>query len=497
MKKCLRVAITAIMICSLILPGCGDSAGKTVDSNPVDQSADISEAEQVDSGKEEIKKEEVKEEEAVEGKVEQEENENEESSGDANEAPTEDTENESKSSAVDLSSFAEAFEKGMVENGSYFVRLGNKVYFRKISMDSMDAGAEFGHFLNSESSNVESPLICFDLESGKWEEIGNIMGTGELYACPEGFYIGDMDPESPDADITWFYNPATGDQSQYCYGVPQGVSKSGKLLAVEQHQSARSCFPTVLVKNGEEIVSLGDEDNYYIYCGFAGEDLILIQRKGWGGETDEEWFVCSVNENGEVTTLGSMGTFDYSYPELQQFRTIDGTVYLVFGFYEGSGHFLSNWTTYKAVPGKTESLQEVNDGKDDYYVEEGYEEMVPQLCVDTGDYIFYSVYTPFDAHMGIGDNSNNMYYYDESYDDCLLLRDFIKNDYGEKCQIIQDLTTFPEYVFVIYADAEQDEEYSIGWRTGYRMTGLHICAIPFGYGQYDEVSAAEGIIYFD
>ena len=99
--------------------------------------------------------------------------------------------------------------------------------------------------------------------------------------------------------------------------------------------------------------------------------------------------------------------------------------------------------------------------------------------------------------MGTGDNSNNMYYYDDIYEECLLLKDFIKNDYGEECQIIQDIKSYPEAVFVIYADAKQDEEYSIGWRTGYRMTGLHICAVPLGFGSYDEESETSGIVRFD
>ena len=306
----------------------------------------------------------------------------------------EDRTTENASADFDTEAFAEAFEKGVADNGSYFVRVGNKVYFRKISPDSMKEGAEFGEFLNTEFNSVKCPLICFDLESGEWEEIGKIQGTGELYACPEGFYIGEVDQESPDDSCTWLYNPATGEQSYYCQGLPVGVSKSGKLLVVDQHQGQRGCFTTPLIKDGEEVVSLGDENNCYDYCGFAGEDLILIQREGWGGESDEEWIVTSVSEKGEVTSLGSLGTFNYDYPELKQFYNLNGTVYMVFGFYEGSGHFLDSWTTYKVVPGKKGSLEEVTDGKDDYYALEGYEEVVPRLCVDTDDYLFYSYGTP-------------------------------------------------------------------------------------------------------
>lgn len=460
MKKVLFATITWI-ISFVLLTGCSSSKENPV---PADKSADVKETVQEASVNEE---------------TENKEPEKEDSTGEKEDV------------------FTEAFENGTVENGSYFVRIGSKVYFRKISQDSMKEGAEFGEFLHTEFTPTKCPLICFDLDTGKYEEAGEITGVGELYACPEGLYVGELDPDSFDSYCTDLYDPATGKADFYCDGVPCGVSKSGKLLAVEQQ--AGTYFATTLIKDGKEIVSLGDENNYYSYCGFAGEDLILIQRKGWGGEADEEFVVCSVNENGEVTTLGSMGTYYEGYPELQEFRSVNGSIYMTVGYFEGTGHFLSHWTAFKAVPGMSGSLEEFTKGREevDASDEEGPENEVPKICFDTGDEIFYSPHRPYEAYMGVGDNSNNMYYYDDIYEECILLRDFIKNEYSEKRQIIQDITSYPEYVFVIYADAVEDDEYSIGWRTGYKMTGWHICAIPFGYGQYDENSAAAGIIYFD
>ena len=464
MKKHGFLIATGIMG-MLILAGCSKAAAGP---EPADKPSDIKEA--------------VQEQDVPET----------EEAGDGNDALSEETENEGESSGADASSFAEAFENGMVENGSYFVRLGNKVYFRKISQDSMNAGAEFGEFLHTEFTPTECPLICFDLDTGRYEETGKITGVGELYACPEGFYIGELNPDSLDSYCTDLYDPATGKSDYYCDGIPCGVSKSGKLLAVQQ--LAGTYYVTALIRDGKETASLGDENNYYEYCGFAGEDLILMQRT----EADE-FFLCSVTENGDLTQLGSMGSYDEGYPQLQEFRFVNGSVYLTVGYFEGTGHFLSHWTAFRAVPGMSGSLEEFTEGRDDYVSpdEEGPENEVPKICFDTGDAIFYSPHRPYEAYMGTGDNSSNMYYYDDIYDECILLRDFIKNSYGEKCQIVQDLTSYPEYVFVMYADAEEDDEYSIGWRTGYRMTGWHTCAIPFGYGQYDEESAASGIIYFD
>ena len=466
-RRLLVATIICLMSCS-VFAGC---SGTTTDSDLAGKLSDIKETaqEQDTSVKEETEKKALEKEDIAEEK-----------------------EDEIVNIVATPSSFAEAFEKGTVVNGSYFVRIGNKVYFRKISQDSMNVGAEFGEFLYTEFTPTKCPLICFDLDTGRYEEAGEITCVGELYACPKGFYVGEKNPDSLDSSCTDLYDIKTGESGFYCEGTPLGVSESGNLLAVEQYKG--QCIYTTLVKDGKETASLGGENIYYEYCGFAGETLIVMLRTA-----DEEYILCSVGEDGEITQLGSMGSYDEGYPEIQELRFVNGSVYLPVGYFEGTGHFLSHWTTFKAVPGMSGSLEEFTDGREeaDASDEEGPENEVPKICFDTGDEIFYSPHRPYKAYMGTGDNSNNMYYYDDIYEECILLRDFIKNDYGEKCQIIQDITTYPEYVFVIYADAVKDEEYSIGWRTGYKMTGWHICAIPFGYGQYDEDSVAEGIVYFD
>ena len=136
--------------------------------------------------------------------------------GSYDETVSEEVSEEDVASTFDAASFADAFKNGSVVNGSYFVRVGNKVYFRKISPDSMDAGAQFGEFLNTEFTPTVCPLICFDLNAGKYEEVGKIRGVGELYACPEGFYVGELNPNSLDSYCTDLYDLATGESDFYC-----------------------------------------------------------------------------------------------------------------------------------------------------------------------------------------------------------------------------------------------------------------------------------------
>ena len=98
--------------------------------------------------------------------------------------------------------------------------------------------------------------------------------------------------------------------------------------------------------------------------------------------------------------------------------------------------------------------------------------------------------------MGDGAEANDLLYYDDVFEECLLVKDFIDRSDYEKCSIIQDMESVTETAFVIYADAEADSEYDIGWRTGYRMTGWHICAIPFDSDHLDNKGMAKDIIFF-
>ena len=148
-------------------------------------------------------------------------------------ALTDDAETDKADKSEDDPVFADAFREGQVyNNGNYFVRIKDKVYFRNISPDSMDKGATFGEFLHTEFYTIPCPLISYDINTCESEEIGSVYGTGELYACPKGFYIGEIVPDMFDASCTNLYDPVTKEISLYCKGLPLGISEKGTSLAI-------------------------------------------------------------------------------------------------------------------------------------------------------------------------------------------------------------------------------------------------------------------------
>ncbi|WP_197029470.1 hypothetical protein [Butyrivibrio sp. AE3004] len=394
------------------------------------------------------------------------------------------------SSAFD---FAGAFAEGQVyNNGGYFVKIRDKVYFRNIVPESMEKGATFGEFLNTEFYTMNCPIISYDVNTCDYEEIGTVAGTGELYACPEGFYIGETVPDMFDASCTNLYDPVTKEKSYFCSGLPRGVSESGKILAVDD--SGGGVILTVLYKNGKECARIGGENIYYDYAGFAGETLITVLHNA-----NEEYILCSVDESGEITELGMIGNSDHGYGVIKQFEYHNGYVYLCLGYYEGTGHFLSRWEVVKAKPGEKGSLEIAINGDDvpSTYEGEGPDPDVQIFYFDKDDTINCSEHVPYKLYMGTGDSGNDLLYYNDLFEECPLVKNFIDSSDYEKCSIIQDMESIDKTAFIIYADAEADSEYDLGWRTGYRMTGWHICAIPFAPDHLDEQGLAKEIIHFE
>ena len=375
---------------------------------------------------------------------------------------------------------ADAFAgNGVDNNGSYFVRAGDKVFFREITPDSMDKGATFGEFLNTEYTPVRSPLMCYDMNTCESSEIGQITGIGKLFACPRGFYIGYMNPDSYDSYCVEFYDMASGKQDSYCMGIPRGISRSGEILAVDKLEGQG--YVTALVKDGVETASFGGENIYYEYCGFAGEKLILMLHTA-----NEEYVLCSVDENGALTELGMISDNEMGYPEIKQFMNIGDDVYLSIGYYEGTGHFLYKWHVIKATCGVSGS---VTVAMDEESAETKTEETVPFIAVDETGALFDAEHLPYNVYLGSADSGNDLCYYDDIYEECVIIDDFIESGYGDECSVIQDIASFYDTAFIIYADVEADPEYDVGWRMGYRLKAWHICAVP----RFDHMTGEEQV----
>ena len=373
--------------------------------------------------------------------------------------------------------FAEAFAKGQVENnGGYFVRVGDKVYYRVYSETGLHRTALFGSFIDGDIPTAPSSLMSYDLKTGKQEEIATVYGNGKLYVGTKGFFLGNSDTNE-----TYLISPTGAGQNLYCSGVPNGVSEDGRILEVTQYPYGGTPFyGEVVVRDGKEIAQISSDGMTGVYfCGYAGQYAILVSRE----EDADAWKLYSIDENGKQTELGAIEVEDdwisYLVPEPEQILYDEEGVYLSFGYYDGTGHMLADWAVVSAKPGVADSLTmlEAESRADNIDVDQ-----VPRmLLTGPGEVEMYSV---AGGEVGLSEGYyGDLVYYDSPFGATMLKEDLIPKEEAEGaadwCSFLLDAVVFDDTAFLITAYGERNEQQDIGWRMAYDLVYLEYYNIPF------------------
>ncbi|MBO4914644.1 MAG: hypothetical protein J5449_05495, partial [Oscillospiraceae bacterium] len=81
-------------------------------------------------------------------------------------------------------------EAEVENNGGYYVRVGNRVFYRQYGADATPKTAVFGEFtLPWGMTGCESELKALDLSTGKTETLFVESGAGPLWYADGGFYL--------------------------------------------------------------------------------------------------------------------------------------------------------------------------------------------------------------------------------------------------------------------------------------------------------------------
>ena len=375
--------------------------------------------------------------------------------------------------------FADAFANGEVENnGGYFVRVGDKVYYRLYNERGLHRTALFGGFLSGDIPTVPSTLMCYDLQTGQKEKVATVYGSGKLYAFEDGFFLGNSETNET------YRIPLDGSQqSLYCEGTPQGVSEDGQLLAVSQYSwdaaSGDAEHKEIILRDGEEVAQINAE-SILVFCGFAGNDAIFArdEEKDNGVSTSKEWILFSVNADGKQKDLGPIDVGASTPPEPEQILRDEEGAYLTFGFYDGSGHFLSYWVAVSAKPGIADSVEilEAQESQGD-----GADAVPKMVLTGPGEVEYYPV---AGGEVGLSEGYyGDLVYYDSPFGATVLKENYISEedangtwDWGN---FLLDAVAFEDTAFLITAYGERNERQDIGWRMAYDLIYMEYSVIPF------------------
>ena len=257
--------------------------------------------------------------------------------------------------------FGEAFLEGEVENnGGFFVRVGDTVYFREYGQDVLPETALFGEFITTAGTPGTSKMIAFDPETGESRTAFEDEGYGRIYAAANGFWLTQRE-EDGGMDDAVYVSPDGTQRRVYPAERPVGVSEDGSVVALETFPEKGG--PDLIARiGGEETVrAYPEESESLVFCGVSGKEIIFLANN-YEKKTSDLYSMNAVNAR--LTHLGKVNipyeeenAFFGSYPEPKGFQMIRKGVVVTFGWYEGTGHFLYQSASFRAVPGEENSLK--------------------------------------------------------------------------------------------------------------------------------------------
>ncbi len=364
-------------------------------------------------------------------------------------------------------------------NGGYYVRVNDKIYFRRYGADALGATATFGEFAGEWNVDGESELVALDPVSGKTETLFAETGGGPLRYGDGGFYLHEVVNER---DCVGWYALDGSDSELLCAGRPLGITEDG-LLAVESTEYTDSYHATYTFYRDKKPVGKAETDNVLYGAGLTEKGLFLIGEND--GDADGAFYVWQIAPDGGIINLGALPETqdDIAYYIAQPDRFLDmgDKVVIGVGYYAGTGHFLNEAQFVEATPGQENTVRELEFPEDvdgEGYDAEGMPYPVPAA---DGTVAFAPALA---GALRIGwktEDSGALEIYENG--GWRVLREHFKPDYadgyGYRC-IEQHMEYISGTAYVTLACAHASPVGSVGWRDAFTLLDMVYLAVDGG-----------------
>ena len=361
---------------------------------------------------------------------------------------------------------AAAGRPAVEDNGGQFVRVDDKVWFRRYDEGVINESQLWGNFLDVWPTHAVSSMLCYYDESG--DAIVEALaddGFGELWFGTDGFYL----MRSADGDAREaYYKTLDGAETVLRRGYVPGVSDNGRFAVVASEGGADG-GRLYVYEGTSELRFAPYEEHYLEFCAVTDEGALLYLDRG--GNT-----LCELGTDGAVRALGALpapedyGGFGYDW-ELEQCLLAGDEVWCTFGSYEGTGHFLSDALCVRAKLDAENSLEVIEDQPTTEYP------FVPKLWRDESGAVCRGEHAP--GEVEIAYESGDLCRYETADGKTLLIASFLpRDDDSDDMMVEQSMETLGGAVYLIVAEAIRDAENDIGWRMAYRPGALHYLRVP-------------------
>ena len=369
--------------------------------------------------------------------------------------------------------FEMAFIDGEVENnGGYFVRVGDRVYFRLYGQTSLDPVTVGTDVLSNGTASGGSKIMYYDINTQEVAEAFPDDGFGRIYVASDGFWLCRREDNGDEAPEIVLYRVSEDGSNieDFGHGTPAGVSADGAYVAFLPYDED---YGSIEMLSGGEMLSMVSPEygEDLTYIGIAEDQLVFLARTKEDYATSCHTLYSMDIVTTELTNLGKIPYEENSFVQdayliPEQFETRGKDVYVLAAQYEGSGHFLQDYIAVHAVAGKANSVDLI-----DY--EEATSEHLPGIVI-TDDGAKLLQVKPYTASLSEG-YYGSLNYYDSIHSVIQLVPDYVP-DFAEDSLYVTALQTVEvvgDDVFVIRSLHERSPENDIGWRYAYRLDQMN------------------------
>ena len=355
-------------------------------------------------------------------------------------------------------------ERPEVENnGGFFVRVGDAVWFRHYGGGTFDEPQLWGDFLSPWPSHPSASTLCRRGEAdGSVTEALPDDGFGPLWFGIDGFYLTRVtDVDTREA----YFKALDGTETPLREGVVAGVSEGGRYAAVQVDDGGQQNTALYLYDGTRELRSvLPGELAYLEYAALTDAgSLIYACHEYATGE-----FVSTLRQldaDGTETVLGTLPEQEFEFPpidlRLEQCVLRGGEVYCVFAWYNGTGHFLTRSLCARAALSQPDSLRVMELPA---WATDDYPGVPPQLYDSETDGVTIVQNLPG----GLFVAENSLFRFDAAGESELIAADLLgQPSHPDEEYFVQPIETVGNAVYLMAMSARRSPEDDVGWRMAY------------------------------